>query len=159
MLHLIQTINNSCMCGNYQVFKVSLFFVAQHEYFVVKGQPQVIFPNVIEPAIVYDNWELVSILLDMSIISCKVRGCNIFIFELDIQLNHFILFYWIKCHLWTVVSSWILLLETSKRHFANTDSLTCRAVATPANFKPHLMPNRCSELHTSLRATYKVIQY
>ena len=49
-------------------------------YFAVNGQPHVISPD--ELAMIYENWELVTIL----------SGCNIFIFELDMQLNHSILF-------------------------------------------------------------------
>ena len=40
------------------------------------------------------------------------------------------------------------LLETRKRHFANADVTDVPRYCNPANFKPHLMPNSWSELHT-----------
>ena len=45
-------------------------------YFAVNGQPQVICPH--ELAMVYENWEVVSILTGMYIIPCKLKVCNIF---------------------------------------------------------------------------------
>ena len=138
--HLIQLTNDSCMYGSYQVIKMSWFSVAHCNvmifkreiklHFVVSDQPHVICPNQI--AMVYKNW---ATFIRYVYFPCKLNGYNMFSFELDMPLKYFILFYWIKSHLWAVVSSWILLLETRRRHSVNADVADVPRFYNPCQLK------------------------
>ena len=64
---------------------------------------------------------ILSILSGMSIYIMEAKIPQYYQFQTGCKTELFQINYWIKCLLWTIVSSWILLLETRMRNFVNAD--------------------------------------
>ena len=116
-------------------------------YFAASGQPQVICPN--DLAMVYENWATF-----IKFVYYFMGGKRLQYFHSNWINNRIILYHFTELNVLCEhleAADYVTLWMLTK--------LTCPALATPTNFKSYLLPNRSSELHTILYASYKIIKY